>query len=279
MEHIPHSVLFLSFLSIMLLLIGIFQNLKLYMKSHFREFLLLMAVFVLSLLAMGTVLLPLEDLIKVRIFFALSSLTYLPFLFLGHKIKGYPKPILYGLLLYGFLLAFSTPFWSVIEDTSKPVLPLMKFNTPIFEVHAGISIAGGILISNSFNAPLMVFRLAISLLLLYAMYSVEVVEGVNKMKIAKRIWVITLLVTTIHDFLFLTGSSIWTLILFNISLTLADYIVLFIPEGIILTRMQVLETYQRVSRVVAQRHLKDETDLNELQQYIIDVKELIENMK
>ncbi len=262
----------------LLLLNGMVYTQRLFLNSGFSEFLFLFMVFFLSLLGILVLLLPWSEDIKIKLFYSISSITYLPFLFFGNKIRKFPSSLTNGGMVYGLSLAISTIYWKAINEDLSPLFPTPFFNGNNFMGHYGLTIGKTILISSRFNAPLTIFRLFISLLLLYTMWSVEEDVSLPSLKKAKKIWVATLLVTALHDFLFLFGLSIITLFLLNLSLLLANYIMVFMPEGIILTKVQLFEIHAKVMETLNQvEKKKTQSSMHDLHKHVLNVMKVLEN--
>lgn len=277
MELANFVLITLGISAILLLLNGMIVTLRLYLISSFSEFLFLFLIFFLSFVAITVVFSPLPETFRIKVFYSLSSVTYLPFLYFGNKIRKYPSILLRTFNAYALILVLSTYFWEPLDGTAHPIFPYPSFNETVFNMHYGLVIGKVIIISTRFNAPLTVFRLAISLILLYTMWSIQEDKGIPGLKKAKRLWIVALILTVIHDFLFIFVPSIWSILLLNVALVFANYIMVFTPEGIVLTRVQVFELYDKITTITNQVNKpKEGSSLTDLHKHILEVKKIME---
>ncbi len=267
----------LSSLSIVLLLLGMVKYLKLLYETGFTEYLHLFEMFSLSLIAIAVLILPFDEILQIRIFYIISSLAYLPFLFFVNKLKEVHKLILVIAVFYASILALSTFFWHPLGTQVTPLLYIPQIGIRIFQVRLGIAFEGKEVFSTLFTVPLTIFRLAISSFALYSVIGIEEIKGAPKMTMAKRLWVIALSTAVLHDILFIFGETWLTLSLFIFILLVSNYIIFFIPEGIILTKFQVLERYGKVKDAVEEYKQKNYSkEISDIYEYILEVKKIIE---
>lgn len=193
-----------------------------------------------------------------RIFFITGYIFLYHFL---HRIKYEGKKQFHSIVIIGYVLLLITLifFWKLDVQPENATVILLNLkhmgNAPYHPNGAGIMLNSDIIIySTSFPLLNIIFTIYISIIGLYYFINVSPKHQTPRIMKAKKIWVIIFILHLFFYFLalFPLDFNIFIQLSMLVSLILILYIILFIPEGLILSHYQILSVYK----------LYDKLDLN-----------------
>lgn len=254
--------------------------------EEFRFFSIIFYCVVLSVVGeIGAILWDITFFYQIQ-FLALISIYYVMY---GYALRVHfqksPKIVKYVMQIYFGILTLLIILWTKMDQPKNAKLLFWEVSatsTTYFPKGAGLKINDVFILSTSYYLLIDVFILICLIGYLFSLVFVDLVIEYRKIQKAKKLWIFVALINLIWVFFVLpwTPSYEEANILIVIQLIVIIYIVVKIPEGMIISNSQFFRSYDLLIEIVNRDEIdihRDKLGISSFFDYLEIVMEALEN--